>query len=213
MRWGLVYSRVGVSKKTRKPIKPRKPKKKNRLKFWKNRPVRFGFGFINKKSKKRTEPNRNRQKTGKKIEPNRKKPSQNRVKTGKTEPNRFEPVFSLKKLNQTETGRFDPVSVRFRFFFQKKKFQFGYFFLLKPNRTENNHPYPRVSQVCLQARMILVITPTSMLLLILILDELGSCFRFVYEHFSASCLFMNWSDYQIYKSIHKLKWLLNIVKF
>jgi hypothetical protein len=59
-----------------------------------------------------------------KTEPNR----ENRAKTGKTEPNRFEPVFSLKKPNQTETGRFEPVSVRFQFFFKKKKIQFGYFF-------------------------------------------------------------------------------------
>ena len=90
----------------------------NRLNFWKNRLVRFGFGFINKKPKK---PNRNRQKT-------RKKPSQ----TGKTEPNRFEPVFALK--NQTEPNRnrsvwpgFGSVSV----FFSKKKISVWLSFLIK----------------------------------------------------------------------------------
>ena len=51
---------LGVSKKTKKPIKPRKPKKKTEktepkkkpikpIKLLKNRPVRFGFGFISKK--------------------------------------------------------------------------------------------------------------------------------------------------------------------
>jgi len=86
------------------------------------------FRFYKQKTEK-TEPNRNRQKTGKKpsetgkTEPNR----ENRAKTGKTEPNRFEPVFSLK--NRTEPK---PVGLnRFRFgfsFFSKKKIQFGYFF-------------------------------------------------------------------------------------
>jgi outer membrane biosynthesis protein TonB len=78
------------------------------------------FLFYKQKTKK-TEPNRNRQKT----EPNLakpEKPSQNRAKpkkpsktgktepkpektekTGKTEPNRFEPVFALK--NRTEPNR------------------------------------------------------------------------------------------------------------
>jgi hypothetical protein len=54
--------------------------KKNRLKFWNNQPVRFGFGFISLKLKK---PNRTQtKKTGK-------NPSQ----TGK---NRASPVFVLK---------------------------------------------------------------------------------------------------------------------
>jgi len=131
---------LGMGKKTGKPIKPRKLEKKNRknrtekknrlnrLNFWKNRPVRFGFGFINKKPKKpnRTEtdkkPEKKPSQTGK-TEPNR----ENRAKTGKTEPNRFELVFSLK--NRTEPK---PVGLnRFRFgfsFFSKKKIQFGYFF-------------------------------------------------------------------------------------
>jgi hypothetical protein len=79
------------------------------------------FLFYKQKTKK-TEPNRNRQKTGKKTEPNRKnraKTESNRKnqakpektepkpekteKTGKTEPNRFEPVFALK--NRTEPNR------------------------------------------------------------------------------------------------------------
>ena len=98
----LLDSSVGVSKKTRKPIKPRKPEKNNRknrtekknrlnrLNFWKNQPVRFCFGFINKKLKKpnRTETDKKPEKT----EPNRKKPNQNqenRAKIRKTEPNRF----------------------------------------------------------------------------------------------------------------------------
>jgi hypothetical protein len=67
----------------------------NRLKFWKNRPVWFGFGFISLKPKKQTESNPNR----KKAEPNRKKTSQTKKiepKREKNEPNRFEPVFILK---------------------------------------------------------------------------------------------------------------------
>jgi hypothetical protein len=95
---------LGVSKKTEKPRKPekkllKKPNREknrlNRLKFWKNRPVRFGFGFINLKPKKpkRTEPKR------KKPSQTGKKPSQNE----KTEPNRFEPVFVLKKLNRNRS--------------------------------------------------------------------------------------------------------------
>jgi len=84
---------LGVSKKTGKLIKPRKPEKnnrknrtkKNRLNFWKNRPVRFY-----KQKTKKTEPNWNRQKT----EP---KPSQ----TGKTEP-------KPRKPSQTGLNRFFP---------------------------------------------------------------------------------------------------------
>ena len=90
------------------------------------------FQFYKQKTEK-TEPNRNRQKTGKKPSQTGKtepKPE----KTEKTEPNRSEPVFSLKKPNRTETGRFDPVSVRFRFFFQKKNF--GLVTLFDKNRTE-----------------------------------------------------------------------------
>jgi hypothetical protein len=112
-----------VFKKTEKPIKPRKPEKnnrknrtvkKNRLNFWKNRPVRFWFF---KSGTKKTELNPNRK--------NRAKPEKNLAKpiwTG----------FCSKKPNRTETGRFEPVSVQFRFF--KKKIQFGYFF--DKNRTE-----------------------------------------------------------------------------
>jgi len=89
------------------------------------------FQFYKQKTEK-TEPNRNRQKTGKKPSQTEPKPSQtgktepnrknreNRAKTGKTEPNRFEPVFALK--NRTELK---PVGLtRFRFgfgFFFKKK--------------------------------------------------------------------------------------------
>ena len=79
--------------------------KKNRLKFWQNQPVQFGFGFISLKPKK---PNRNESKL--RSEKNRAKTESN----WKTEPNQFEPVFGLK--NRTETSRFEPVSV---FFFYK----------------------------------------------------------------------------------------------
>jgi len=65
--------KLEVSKKIKKTVKKitekTEPWKKNRLKFWKNRPVRFGFGFISLK------------------------PSQ----TKKTKPNRFEPVFFLNR--------------------------------------------------------------------------------------------------------------------
>jgi hypothetical protein len=102
--------KLGVSKKTEKPIKPRKQKKnwknqtvkKNRLKFWKNRPVWFYKPEI-----KKTEPNQNRK--------NPEKPSQTR----KTEPSRFEPVFILKP------NRNRSVWTGFGFF---KKIQFYYFF-------------------------------------------------------------------------------------
>jgi len=51
-------------------------KKLNRLKFWKNRPVWFGFSFISLKLKKsnRTEPNPNGKKT-EKNQAKQKKPS------------------------------------------------------------------------------------------------------------------------------------------
>jgi hypothetical protein len=85
----------------------------NRLEFFKNQPVWFGFDFISLKLKK---PNRTQ---------TRKKPSQtgtgkNRVKQKKTEPNQTKPEsVGLNRFfsnNQTETGRFEPVSVRFWFF-------------------------------------------------------------------------------------------------
>ena len=90
--------------------------KKNRLKFWKNRPVRF-FKPGTRKTKSnpnRKKPEKNRAKTELNRK-NRANPEKNQAKTEKTEPNRFEPVFALK--NQTKTGRFEPVSV-----FLKKKF-------------------------------------------------------------------------------------------
>jgi len=80
------------------------------------------FQFYKQKTEK-TEPNRNRQKTGKKPSQTGKtepKPE----KTEKTEPNRSEPVFSLK--NRTEPN---PVGLtRFRFFFSKKKIGLVIFF-------------------------------------------------------------------------------------
>ena len=91
---------VEVSKKIKKPIKPRKPEKtnnwknqtvkKNLLKFWKKLTGSVRFWFY----KPETEPNRTKPKpknTGK-TEPNREKPSQTGKKpsqTGKTEPNQF----------------------------------------------------------------------------------------------------------------------------
>ena len=92
------------------------------------------FGFYKQKTKK-TEPNWTETETDKKpeknpsqTEPNRKKPSQNRAKPVWT-------GFCPKKPNRTETSRFDPVSVRFRFFFQKKN-SVWLLFLIKtePNR-------------------------------------------------------------------------------
>jgi hypothetical protein len=95
------------------------------------------FRFYNQKTEK-TEPNRNR----KKNEQNRK----NRARTEKTEPKpeKTKPKprkpsqtgFCPKKPNRIETGRFDPVSVRFRFFFQKKNISVWLLFLIKtePNR-------------------------------------------------------------------------------
>ena len=110
-----------VRKKIEKPIKPRKPEKNqknrivkkhrlNRLKFLKNRPIRFGFGFISLKPKK---PNRTQTET----EPNRK----NRAKTVWT-------GFYPKKLKRTEPK---PAGLnRFRFF-KKKTIRYCYFFFTK----------------------------------------------------------------------------------
>jgi len=107
-------------KKTRKKNNRKNRIVKNRLKFWKNRPVRFWFY---KPETKKTEPNPNK-KNKKKNRAKPKKPSQtrkNRAKTesnrAKTEPNqknRAKPVltsFCPKKQNRTETGLFEPVSV------------------------------------------------------------------------------------------------------
>jgi hypothetical protein len=102
---------VGVSKKTEKPRKQKKNRtvknnRLNRLKFWKNQPIRFRFY---KPKTEKTEPNRTQ--TEKKPEPNQAKPK-----------NRAKPVFVLK--NWTETDRFEPVSVFF-----KKNFGLVTFFL------------------------------------------------------------------------------------
>ena len=83
----------------------------NRLKFWKNRPIRFQFY---KPVTENTEPNPNRKKIGKKTKPKptqTEKTEQNRKNRPKTNPNRFCP----KKPNRNQsvwTG-----SVRFQFFF------------------------------------------------------------------------------------------------
>jgi hypothetical protein len=124
-------NRENRKKKLKKPNRKKKPIKP--IKFLKKPAGSVRFQFY----KQKTEPNptKNRKKNRAKPEKpsqtektnqNRKKPSQNR----ETEPNRFEPVFALK--NRTEPK---PVGLtRFRFFFQKKKFRFGYFF--DKNRTE-----------------------------------------------------------------------------
>jgi len=97
------------------------------------------FRFYKQKIKK-TEPNRTetdkkpekKPSQTEKTEPNQKQPSQNRKKPSqnrkKPSQNRAKPVFALKKPNRTETGQFDPISVRFRYFFQKKKFDLITFF-------------------------------------------------------------------------------------
>ena len=94
------------------------------------------FRFYKQKTKK-TEPNRNRQKTRKnRAKP--KKPSQNRenrAKTGKTEPNRFEPVFALKNRTEPKPVGLTRFRFGFGFFFQKKNFDLVTFF--DKNRTES----------------------------------------------------------------------------
>jgi len=123
-----------VRKKTKKPRKSEKNNwknrtiKKNRLKFWKNRPVQFDFGFISLKPKK---PNRTQ------TEKNWAKLAKNRVKPK----NQAKPVwtgFCPKKPNRIETGRFEPVPVRFRFFFIKK---FSVVTFFDKNRTEPNRKW------------------------------------------------------------------------
>jgi len=88
----ILTNKLGVSKKTGKPIKPRKPKKKitektepkkKLIKFLKKPAGSVRFRFYKQKTEK-TEP----------------KPTKNREKT---EPNRFEPVSALK--NRTEQNR------------------------------------------------------------------------------------------------------------
>jgi len=129
-----------VSKKTRKPIKPRKPKKSNR----KKKPIK-PINFLKKPAgsvrfrfyKQKTEPNRNRQKTGKKpsqIEPKPSQTGKNRAKTGKTEPNQFEPVFALKNRTEPKPVSLTRFRIGFGFFFQKKNFGLVTFF--DRNRTE-----------------------------------------------------------------------------
>jgi hypothetical protein len=105
---------------------------KNRLKFKKNRPVRFDFSFISLKLKKpnwtQTKKNWAKQKKTKsdwkKAKPGRKKTNPNQ----KTEPNRFCP-----QNNQTKPK---PVGLnRFQFYFLKK-ISFDYFIFYK-NKTES----------------------------------------------------------------------------
>jgi hypothetical protein len=82
----IVNTQLEGEKKTKKPIKLKKLKKKiiektepyrlNRLKFWKNQPVRFSFDFISLKPKKPSQPGLNQFLS--------KKP--NRTETGQFEP-------------------------------------------------------------------------------------------------------------------------------
>jgi hypothetical protein len=109
---------IGVSKKTKKPIKPRKPEKNNwKDQIVKKKPIK-PIRILKKPTGSvpvlqvwnRTEQN----------EPNQKKPSQNwknRAKTEKTESNQFQPVFVLK--NRTEPNRNRSVWTGFGFL--KKK--------------------------------------------------------------------------------------------
>jgi hypothetical protein len=115
-----------MNKKIKKPIKLRKKitkkkqnHEKNRLKFWKNLPVRFWFY---KSKTEKTEPNPNRKKP-KKIEPNRKKLSQNRampVWTG----------FVLKNRTKPKSVNLNQV----RFFLRKNNFKLIIFLI----KTEPN---------------------------------------------------------------------------
>jgi len=106
----------------------------NRLKFWKNRPVLFGFCFLSLEPKK---PNRT-EKNQKKTEPNRKnraKSEKNRAKPKK----RAKPVwtgFCSKKSNRTEPKPVGLNRFRFGFGFFFKKNSVWLLFLIKtePNR-------------------------------------------------------------------------------
>jgi len=99
--------------------------KKNRLKFWKNRPVWFGFGFLSLEPENRTEPNPNRKKPEKKPSQTETKPSQ----TEKTEPNQK----NRAKPEKTELNRFEPVSV----FFKKNSIWLLFLIKTEPNQTVN----------------------------------------------------------------------------
>lgn len=95
--------------------------KKNWLKFWKNRPVWFGIGFISlepnrtEKKQKKTESKQN------KTEKNQAKLKKNCVKPEKTEPNLNRLVWTGFCSKITETGRFEPVPVWFGYFFYKNR--------------------------------------------------------------------------------------------
>jgi hypothetical protein len=125
--------KLGVSKKTEKLIKPRKQKKnwknrtvkKNRLKFWKNRPIWFYKPEIKKPNRTKTEKTRKNR-----VKPE--KPSQTR----KTEPSRFEPVFFLKP------NRNRSVWTGFGFF---KKNSVLLLFLIKIEPNRKSSPIQKVS--------------------------------------------------------------------
>jgi len=136
-----------VNEKTEKPIKLRKPRKnnrknrtvkKNRLKFWKNWPVRFDFISL--------KPNRTQtKKTRKKSSQNQailKKSSQTKNNQVKTKPNRFESIFFLK--NRTKLNQNRLVWTSFNFFF---KFSFVTFFDI--NRTEMKIITPKKKHLAL----------------------------------------------------------------
>ena len=105
----------------------------NRLKFWKNRPVRFWFF---KPGTGKTEPNRT-EKNRAKTEPNRAKTEpnrKNRAKPEKTKPNRAKPVWTVffsKKPNRTEPKPVGWNRFRFDFGFFLKKNSVWLLFLIK----------------------------------------------------------------------------------
>jgi len=144
-------------KKNNQKNRTEKKTRLNRLNFWKNRPVRFGFGFINKKPN-RTEPKptknqkKNRAKPEKpsqteKTEPKLRKPSQNRK-------NRAKPVwtgFCPKKPNRNRSvwPGFGSDSV----FFSKKKISVWLLFLIK---TEPNRKWSPLIYTIFVARAVLL---------------------------------------------------------
>jgi hypothetical protein len=123
--------------------------KKNRLQFWKNRPVRFCFDFISLKPKK---PNRTQtKKTRKKTESNWKKPSQ----TEKIESNRFELVF-----DQKTKSKLKPVDLNQFWFFLKKNLI--WFFLIKIKLNKKKSSLIDRTQVFFFLPMILVLKNISL---------------------------------------------------
>ena len=112
-----------MSKKIEKPEKkPNREKTRlNRLEFWKNQPVRFGFISLKPKKPNWTEP--------KKTE---KKPSQTGKKLSQTRKNRARPIWTGFFPKITEPNRNRSVWTDFGFFYKKTGFDF-----FKKNRTKS----------------------------------------------------------------------------